>query len=238
MARRFGTGFGAGGRRAALAMAAACAVAAGAVGAAEITVVGEGRVMAVPDMATLRLGVRERADTAEGALQAAARAMEGLMEQLAEAGVAPSDVQTSELSLHPIWQGDGRAETLTLEGFEAGAGLQVRLHDTGAIGGVLGAAVEAGANRFDGLQFGLSDPDALADEARALAVRDALRRGTVHAEAAGLTLGPIQSITEDGSSLPRPQMMRSMDMAAEAMPIAAGEMTVTARVTVVFAPAP
>ena len=217
---------------------ALAALMAGAGAAAEITVVGEGRVMAVPDMATLRLGVRERADTAQGALDAAARAMEGLMAELAEAGVPLTDIQTSDLSLQPLWQSDRDGDSVTIEGFEAGTGLQVRLSDTAAIGGVLGAAVAAGANRFDGLQFGLSDPDALADEARRRAVEDALRRGAVHAEAAGLSLGPIRSITEDGASMPRPQMMRSMDMASEAMPIAAGELSITARVTVVFAPAP
>ena len=224
--------------RGAVLAAALLALAAGPGGAAEITVTGEGSVAAVPDMATLRLGVSERAATAEAALEAAARAMDGLIARLRAAGVDAADIQTAELSLHPLWRGDRHRDTVTLEGFEAGSGLRVVLRDTDAIGGVLGAAVAAGANRFEGLQFGLSDPEALADEARRLAVEDALRRGAVHAEAAGLTLGPVQSITEEGGSLPRPQMMRSMDAAAEAMPIAAGEMTVTARVRVIFAPAP
>ena len=229
----------AGARRwAAMALALGVALAPAASVAAEITVVGEGRVAAAPDLATLRLGVRERADSAEDALRAAAGAMEGLMALLAEAGVAPADIQTSELSLYPLWRGDGQRDGLVLEGFEAGAGLQVRVRDLTAIGDIVGAAVEAGANRFDGLQFGLSDPDALADEARRRAVEDALRRGAVHAEAAGLALGPIRSITEEGAAVTPSQMLRSMDMAAEAMPIAAGETTVTARVTVVFAPAP
>ncbi|MGY6411359.1 MAG: SIMPL domain-containing protein [Alkalilacustris sp.] len=221
-----------------VAAGAALALWMGAAAAAEITVVGEGSVAAVPDIATLRLGVRERAGTAEAALEAAARAMEGVLAELSEAGVAPSDIQTSELSLHPLWHTERDRDTVTLQGFEAGAGVQVRLRDTAAVGGVVSAAVAAGASRFDGLQFGVADPDALGDEARRLAVQDALRRGAVHAEAAGLTLGPVRSITEEGASVARPQMMRSMDMAAEAMPIASGEITVTARVTVVFAPAP
>ncbi len=225
-------------RWAGLAVAAGLVLAPVAGAAAEITVVGEGRVMAVPDIATLRLGVRERAETAEAALEAAAQAMAGIMAQLREAGVGEAEMQTSDLSLHPLWRSGEDRDTMTLEGFEAGSALRVRMQDTAAIGEVLGAAVAAGANRFEGLQFGLSDPDALADEARRLAVQDALRKGALHAEAAGLTLGPVQSITEEGASLPRPQMMRSMDAAADAMPIAAGEMTVSARVTVVFAPAP
>ncbi|MBK5925878.1 hypothetical protein CCR87_00650 [Rhodobaculum claviforme] len=221
------------GRR--LVAAALLAAMAGAAGAAEITVSAEGRVLAAPDMATLRLGVRERAETAEAALEATSTATAALLAVLEEAGLAPADVQTSELSLYPVWRND--RDGAAADGFEAANVVTVQLRDLTVLGPVLGAAVAAGANRFDGLSFGLAEPEAAMDLARRRAVAEALRRAALYAEAAGVELPPVRQIQEDGAQAPRPMMLRGaeMDMAA-APPVATGEIALSARVTVVFGP--
>ncbi|MGY6632496.1 MAG: SIMPL domain-containing protein [Alkalilacustris sp.] len=207
--------------------------------AAEITVSAEGRATVAPDMATLRLGVRERAETAQAALQATSDATAALLEVLSGAGVAGDDIQTSELSLQPVWRGDRDGQEITPQQFEAANTVTVQLRDLDAVGEVVSAAVAAGANRFEGLSFGVTDMDDALDRARRAAVAEALRRGVLLAEAAGIAPPPVQRIIEDGAQAPRPMALRSaeMDMGASP-PIAPGELTVSARVTVVFAEPP
>ena len=202
-----------------------------------IRVSGEGRVEAVPDMATLRVGVGARAETPGAAMAEVGAAAQAMLARMAEAGIAPRDLQTSELQLGPVWQHgrDGRAPVLL--GYDASTQVTVRVRDLGQLGELLDAAVAEGADRFDGLSFGLSETQALADEARRRAVADALRKAELYAEAAGVPLGPVTRITEETVGQPRPVMLRDAPMAMEAaMPVAEGELEITARVTVHFGP--
>jgi uncharacterized protein YggE len=204
-----------------------------------ITVTGEGRVDAMPDMAVLRLGVEARADSPGEALAQVSEATRAVLERVAAAGVEPRDVQTSELALGPVWDYDQTRQQQRLVGYQAANIVSVRARDLDGLGGLLDAVVAAGATRFDGLQFGLSQTEALMDEARRRAVTDALRKAALYAEAAGVPLGPVTRIAEEAVSIPRPPMLRSADMAmSEAVPIAQGEIEIATRVTVHFGPAP
>jgi uncharacterized protein YggE len=71
-----------------------------------------------------------------------------------------------------------------------------RLDDAGA---VLDAAVAAGAGLVQALRFTLADPAVAEGQARAQAVRDAALRARQLAEAAGVGLGPLLSLTEGGA---------------------------------------
>ena len=96
------------------------------------------------------------------------------------------------------------------------------------------AAIADGANTLNGLTFGLQDQRPTEDEARKLAVADALARARLLADAAGAKLGAIQSISEGGSNVPGPlPMFKTMDSAA--VPVAAGEVGISANVTIVWA---
>ena len=99
---------------------------------------------------------------------------------------------------------------------------------------MLQALLEAGANDFSGLSFGLQDPRPVEDEARRAAIADARAKAELYAEAAGVTLGPIRSITEGGMSGPMPMDAPMMLEARSAMPVAAGETMVRANVQVVW----
>jgi uncharacterized protein YggE len=111
----------------------------------------------------------------------------------------------------------------------------IRLRDLDAAGEAVGALVEAGANRLNGLSFGFADSTALMDEARRDAVADARRKAELFAEAAGVTLGPVMSIQEQGGGGMRLMAMaRSMDAMESAVPLERGENTVSAQVHVVW----
>jgi uncharacterized protein len=196
-----------------------------------ITVTGEGIVETAPDQATIALGVTTNAETAVAALAANSEAMTKMMEQLRAAGVAAADLQTSNLSLNPNWTSYGSSSSSEISGYVASNMLNVRVRDLAELGAILDAAVTDGANTMNGITFGLSEPNPVMNEARTRAVADATSRATVLATAAGASLGPIVSITE-GGTFPGPAPMFRAE--STAVPVATGELAMTASVTVTF----
>ena len=219
-----------------LTLSALLATAAAADDRATITMTGEGRAPAAPDMATISLGVVSEAKTARAAMDAASTSVAALLSSLATAGIEERDVQTSSLQLNPVWNHNSTSSAgPEITGFSASNTVTVRVRALDALGGVLDGVLDAGANSFNGLQFGLQDPVPVTDAARAAAVADARRKADLVAAAAGVALGPILSIAEAGAEMP-PQPMFRMEasMAADAVPVAPGELTVVERVTVVW----
>jgi uncharacterized protein YggE len=202
--------------------------------AARITVTGEGRVDAAPDMATASLGVVTEGTTAAEAMAANTIQLAAVLEQLKMGGIEDRDIQTSGLSLNPNWQQTDADPTPRIMGYQASNMLTVRVRKLDQLGTVLDKTISDGANSFNGLSFGLSDPAPALDEARKRAVTDAVARATLLTQAAGLKLGPVVSISE-GGGFGGPQPMYRMDAAAASpVPVAAGEVSTVASVTMVF----
>ena len=199
-----------------------------------LTVTGSATVNVVPDMATITLGVTTMGDTAAAAMAANNEAVSGVIARLIAAKVADRDMQTSNLSLNPNWVANAAGDGQVIKGYVAANLLTVRIKALETTGTVLDAAITDGANTLNGLTFGLANPRPTEDEARKAAVADAMARAKVLADAAGAKLGLIQSITEGGAAEPGPlPMFKAMDAAA--VPVAAGEVGISASVTIVWA---
>lgn len=220
---------------AAVVMAAALAVSAQAQEALrQITVTGEARAEAAPDMAVMTLGVSDQAPEAAAAMAGVSRGMVAVVDRLLAAGLAPEDMQTREISLHPVWQERSSAPR-EVSGFAASSSLTIRLRDLDRLGPVLDQVLQAGANEFRGLRFDLSDPQDLQDSLRKQAVEDAFRKARQLAEAAGMRLGPPRRITDAAApgSYPQPAMMMEMARSG-AMPVEPGSLSFSHSVTAVF----
>ncbi len=202
---------------------------------ATITVNGESQVEIAPDMASVSMGVTNDADSAKTAMADNNSAVSALLSELARSGIDQKDIQTNGLSLGPRYvpNSSGVAET---KGFTASNMVTVNVRDLGKLGGVLDAVVGQGANTLNGISFGLQDPQPSTDEARKKAVEDARRKATLYAEAAGLKLGPVKLITENGGGgqIPGPMYASAMARDAAAVPVSAGQVSVSASVTVVY----
>lgn len=206
---------------------------------ATLVVTGEGRVEAAPDMAVIPIGVETAAATAAAALADNNARIGAVIARLKAAGVADRDIQTSGLSLGPRYDYSAGSGSQKLAGYVAVNQVTVRVRALDRLGVVLDAVVADGANQFAGISLALQDPGPQLDEARRRAVADARARAALLAEAAGVRLGPVLSITEgSGAGQPLPMLRQSAAMAAEAVPVAAGELTLSAGVTLVFAIAP
>jgi len=204
-----------------------------------ITVTGTGLVSLPPDMASISLGVTERAPTAGEAMALVSGSVAAMLTKLEEMDVAPADRQTSGLYLRPVF-GDRQREAGTppdITGYEAGNNLTITVRDLTTLGALLDAVISEGVNDFNGLRFGLQDDAAAQAQARRKAVEDAMAKAAQLADAAGLELGRITMMREGGQGGgPRPMemsAMRSMDV-----PVEAGEVGITAQVTMVYNIAP
>ncbi|WP_174802230.1 SIMPL domain-containing protein [Martelella limonii] len=221
----------------ALPLAGSAALADGPRMPAVISVTADGDATLVPDMATVSLSVVSQADDTATALSDNSTAMQKVIDALKADGIEDKDIQTSNFSVSPRYEqvtaSDG-SMTTEIVGYEVQNGLDVRVRDLSKLSGVLDEAVKLGVNSGGGIAFSNSDPTAAEDEARREAVANALAKAETLAEAAGVTLGKVVSISEQGS-MPRPMMMRGdmmMAKAESAPPIAAGENTYSITVNI------
>lgn len=199
-----------------------------------ISVEGVGRVSAVPDMAVVRLGVQREARDAEAAMTAASEAMSAVMSRITEAGIEPEDVQTAGIGLNPTWRHSQDGSPPRVMGYVASNDLTVRVRDLGRLGDLLTAVVSDGANTMNGLSFEVSDTAALEDQARVLAVEDAMRKARVLADAAGTALGDVISLAEGRPAVPGGPMLDMAMSERAAVPVAAGQVDIVVTVQAVF----
>ncbi|AMY70093.1 SIMPL domain-containing protein [Frigidibacter mobilis] len=203
-----------------------------------ITVTGNGNAEAAPDMASVSLGVVTEAATAAEAMAANSAALTEVLATLTGAGIERRDIQSSGLSLSPAYEDNyqGGPEGPKVRGFIAQNNVTVRVRALDSLGGVLDAAVGQGANNLYGLTFGLQDPGPKMDDARRDAVADARRKAELYALAAGVKLGEVISISEQVDyGGPIPQQMRAASFAKDSgVPVAEGELSLSASVTVVY----
>jgi uncharacterized protein YggE len=208
------------------------AIAAPAARAADrlVTVTGEATVAVAPDTAVIRVGVTSAAKTAREASDANGKQMTAVLAAIKDAGIAARDIQTSRLSLQPQYD-PNRSGTARLLGFQATNQITVNIRDIDKLAGIIDQAIAAGANEMSGLEFVVSEQSKLLDQARDDAIADARRKAERYAKAAGVKLGAVTSISEEGSS-PPPRLMQAMR--AGAAPVAPGEQTLRAVVSVSF----
>lgn len=203
----------------------------------QIQVSGEGRVEVSPDLAVITLGVTKEANEASEAMALVSEDMSAVVQELRAVGIAAKDLQTQQISLHPVWSNGGLlssgSDQRRITGFSASNTVNLRVRDLDQLGEVLDRVLRAGANQFQGLRFDVADQAELQDQMRANAVADARHKAQILAEAAGVTLGPVRSITDLHQGGGRPVM--AMEMArSSAMPIEAGELSFSHSVQVVF----
>jgi hypothetical protein len=199
-----------------------------------ITMSGHGEARAVPDTAMLSAGVSAQAPTAAAALAANTTRMQSVLAALKKQGVPEKDIQTSNFSISPQYaNGNGEAPRIT--GYQANNQVEVRLEDVSKLGATLDALVTAGANQMNGVSFLIRNDTALLADARAAAVAEARLKAETFAKAAGVSLGAILSIGEAGNEGPRPMYAAApMMVRAKAVPVALGEQSVNADITIIW----
>ena len=214
-------------------------------GNALLTVNAEGRSTRLPELAIFSAGVTTQAKTAGEALADNSRAMNKVVAELKRAGIAARDIQTSNLSINPVYSQQTRPadepQTPVIVAYQVSNQVSIRQRKLGDYGKVIDTLVSAGANQVNGPSFQLDNSDAALDEARIAAMKAARARAELYAKAAGLRVARIVSISEGQNYQPGPPMVYAamrMDKESSAPPVESGELELTANVTVMFELAP
>ncbi len=190
-----------------------------------------------PDMARFSAGVSSIAATSQAATEANNKKMNRVMAAVEALGIKTDDTQTQALSVGRIDYGRDKGQ------FEASNTVSIKVRKIDDAGKIIAAATGAGANIISGPDLTIDDQEAASKGAYAAAFKAARTRAEAYAEAAGLKVLRVLSIT-DGSAMNEPIMYASeaMDAAAgappppikAAPPIRAGLTTSTAQVRVDF----
>ena len=196
-----------------------------------LTVNGEASVAVAPDTAVIRIGVSSLGKTAREASEANGKQMTSVLAAVKESGIADRDVQTSRLSLQPQYD-PNKNGTARLLGFQVTNQVTLKIRETEKLPAVLDRAIAAGANEMSGIEFIVSEQSKLLDQARDDAIADARRKAELYAKAAGVKLGRVVAISEEGSSPPSRPMVQAMRSGA--VPVAPGEQMLRANVTVSY----
>jgi uncharacterized protein len=207
--------------------------------AGEIAVTASGVAHGPPDMATLDVGYTTTDADVAAALAEADAAITAVRAALEAGGVDPLDVRTTTFS---VWREerfeDRQGPTVVV--YRVTHHLQVTVREVEAVGVLLVAATEAGANYVGGIEFSVQDARELQAAARREAFEAALVKARQLADLAGLTLGDVVNVVEAAPGAPvMPFAERSaLTLGDAGAPVTGGRLAVEVRLEVVFAAAP
>jgi uncharacterized protein len=201
-----------------------------------ISISGKGLVKSAPDMVTVSAGVESQAPAAKDALAKNTAAMTWVVDALKSEGIDAKDIQTTNFSVSPRYEDHDDGKPARIVGYSVFNSVYVTMHDTAKLGGVLDQLVSAGSNSIGGISFSIDKPEELENEARKLAMADAIAKAKLYAESAGAELGPVQTITEQGGYVPYsyPAAPRMEASAAKQVPIEPGTQSVNIEVQVTW----
>ncbi len=163
---------------------------------------GVGLVKGTPDTLRVVLGVETHSAGAQDALAQNNDKANALIKTLKDKGVEAKDIQTSQLSISPTYDNQGRRIT----GYQVDNQVTATIHDLGGAGALIDAAAAAvgDAVRVQSIGFSIDDDSALKAEARTQAVHQAQVQAEQMAKAAGVKLGAIRLISEVPANSPTP----------------------------------
>lgn len=202
-----------------------------------ITVSAEADIRLAPDIATISAGVVTQAASADTAMKDNREKMNAVFAALKKAGIADKDMQSAGITINPQYRyADNQPPQVT--GYQASNTVNITLRDMAGIGDAIDALVSQGVNQLNGPNFDVEDKDAALNEARTKAVAKAQARAKLYADAAGVQLSRLKSLSEQGMTMPQtpyPMMrMAAMDGAANATPVAPGEVMLSISVVMVY----
>jgi uncharacterized protein YggE len=199
-----------------------------------ISVTGEANIAVPPDLAQIDAGVTTEAKTAREASDANNAAMGKVLLALKGAGIEEKDYQTSRLSLQPQYP-PNRPGPPSVVGYRASNRVTVKVRDISKAASVIDTMIAAGANDIGNINFMVSQPSKLLDDAREQALADARRKAEIYAKAAGVVLGAPIHIVEGGPAAPLFRARMAPAPMSATVPVATGEETLSVTVNVSWA---
>lgn len=200
-----------------------------------ISLSGSGSASARANEAALTVGVQTESPYASDAIEENAMTMTAVIEAIKSLGIDEDDIKTVSYGVHPVYDSEWKQIT----GYRVNNLVQVKISDLTMVGDLIDAAGEAGANRIEGVSFGLSDN--IVEQLKLEAYRDALGdaevKAEVIAEVLGLELTGVLYVSENVYSPYRPLPYPAAETVAferATTPILEGSLSVSVTVQVVY----
>jgi len=164
-----------------------------------ISISGEGKVLAKPDIGQVSLTVFTQKTTVAAAQSENSKKMNAVLEGVKNLGVKEEDLKTTVYQINPTYQyTTGRSVII---GYEVRQTLQVKIRDLEKISEILDKATALGANEVGSLSFTIDDEAKLKEEARDKAIAAAKEKAETLAKTLGIKLGKITSFAESSSTV-------------------------------------
>jgi len=205
-----------------------------------IAVSGHGEVSVSADRAILSFAVETSAKKATEAAAENAAKSGNVVRRIKERLDAADRVQTVRYSLDPRYERPerGKVQRPRIIGYVAQNEVRVQTHDLKGVGGLVDAAIEAGANRISNLQFTLKKRDSYLRQALAEAGAQARAEAESIAAALGVKLKQVLSASTSSGPVVLPKRQPYMRAAAVAArpptPMEPGAVTVAATLYVTY----
>ncbi|MFA6409950.1 MAG: SIMPL domain-containing protein [Candidatus Buchananbacteria bacterium] len=187
-----------------------------------ISISGEGKVNATPDIAQISLGLQTEKIEVAQAQKENTEKMNNIIKEIKAMGVEAKDIATENYSIYPRY--DWTSGRQVLKGYQVSQNVTVKIRDLAKIGDIVDKAGKLGANQVGSLSFTIDEPEKLKQQAREKALVNAKEKAEALAKIAGVKLGKLVAFTETSSGgvtpVYRDYAMKSLDAvgAGEAMP--------------------
>ncbi|MHB8104965.1 MAG: SIMPL domain-containing protein [Dehalococcoidales bacterium] len=164
-----------------------------------ISVSGQGKVYAIPDIAILSLGIQAQEETVAAAQAEANAAMEKVMAALKAAGVDEKDIQTQYYSIQQVTQYIDKTQQNKIVGYQVTNTVTAKVRKVDDTGKVIDAVVAAGGDltRINSISFTVDDPTPYYNQAREQAATYAKAKAAQLADLSGVKLGKVISVSEN-----------------------------------------
>jgi len=162
----------------------------------QITVSGEGKVYATPDIATVTLGIETNGAVVKEITQTNVSSMNKIIDGLKNLGIEEKDIQTTQYSVTPQYNYTEKSGRVP-NGYTINQNIEVKIRNFDNISSVLDVATQNGANVVSSLAFTIDNPEQFRSEARAKAIEQAKAKAKTLADQAGIKLGDIINVYEN-----------------------------------------
>jgi len=162
----------------------------------DFSVIGEGKVEVVPDLAYVDVGVTADGETAEEAQNAISKVNNSIVVKMAEYAIEKKDIETQNFNVYPNYDYNAGNRII---GYRGNTTLNIKVKDAKLVGEIAKAATQAGATEIQNTRFVVQSPEKYREQARDKAITNAREQATKLSNQLGIKLGRVVNMIESST---------------------------------------
>jgi len=202
----------------------------------EFSVIGEGKVEAIPDTAYVDAGITiDRAQSVVEAQKKIDEINNKIISSLGAIGIAKADIKTSNYSINPNYRYENNENNI--DGYNGNVTIEIKVKPQLA-SKVIETVTTAGANQIQGSRFVVDKPELYREAARNAAIKNAKDQAEKIAKSLGIKLGKVTNIFEstpsETASYNKSMSTDGIGVGGGSPQVEPGSQTITSTVTLYF----